>query len=270
MTTHINFIAYAIFMFALIGSAIGQNSPSGDEYIRIADEYKKNSKPDSALIYYEKASVEFQTAGKSEKFVNSYNQIGIILTRQDEYEKAKTYLEQALSKGISSLDTNYNLTLATTYISLGVIYNAEENYTQSLIYHYKALAIRLRQIGESDALVATSYGNIGNVYLNAKDYNNSIEAHLKAMKIREAVFGAASPEIIESFTNLGRAYREKKDYKTSLEYFEKALNNKIIQPGVTNKDLTKYYKNISDVYYLMNNKVQGDLYKSKTEETLKK
>ena len=86
------------------------------------------------------------------------------------------------------------------------------------------------------------------------------------MKIREKLFGETGVEVIQSYTGLGNAYREQKEYKTSLEYFEKALKRKIVQRGEGHKDLIKFYKNISEVYYLMNNKKQGDFYKSKSEE----
>ncbi|MGB4970988.1 MAG: tetratricopeptide repeat protein [Saprospiraceae bacterium] len=260
MITTKNIIAHALFLLISIYIVNGQNNPIADDYIRIADDFKKNSKPDSAIIYYEKASVEFQALGNIEKFISAYNQIGIILTRQDKYEQAKTYLEKGLSTGLSSLDTN-NLVIAMTYISLGVIYNAEENYDLSLICHYKALAIRLLKLGAYDAEVATSYGNIGNVHRNNKEFDKSIEAHLKAMKIREKIFGLTSAEIIESYVGLGNTYREKTDYSTSLVYFESALKNKITQRREGHKDLVKFYKYISDVYYLMGNKLKGDEYK---------
>ena len=236
-----------------------------DEYNKLAENHKKNSRPDSAIIYYEKASLEFQASNNMEGFVNTYNQICIILTRQDQYEKAKEYLNKALSTGLSTLDSN-NLITATTYISLGVVYNEEKNYNQSLTYHNKALSIRLLKLGEYHVDVATSYGNIGNVYLNSKNYDKSIEAHSKAMQIREKLFGKASAEIVESFYGLGNAYKEKKEYSISLEYYEKSLKNKIAQRGEGHKDLVKFYKKMSDVYYLMGNNKQGDFYKIKAEE----
>lgn len=264
MTSYKNLLAFTVFLLFFNNAITAQTATPGDEFLRRADDYKKNQQPDSAIIYYEKASFEFKKAGDPENLINAYNQLGTILTRQDKYEEAKSYLEKALTTGLSLPDTN-NLFIATTYITLGVINNAEENYNQSLIYHNKALAIRLLKLGEYHAEVATSYGNIGNVYLNSKNFDKSIEAHLKAMKIRAKVFGVSGAEIIESYANLGRAYREKKEYKTSLDYFEKALNNKIKQRGEGHKDLMKYYKNISELYYLMENKEQGDLYKTKAE-----
>ena len=86
------------------------------------------------------------------------------------------------------------------------------------------------------------------------------------MKIREQLLGKESVEVIQSYIGLGNAYKEKKDYKTSIDYFEKALQNKIKQRGQGHKDLVRYYNNISEVYYLMDNKAQGDFYKAKSEE----
>jgi len=260
-------IVIVLCVLCTINNLKAQSISPGNEYLLIAENHKKNQKPDSALVYYEKAAFEFQKQNNIEKFIHSYNQIGIVLTRQDKYKEAKTYLDKALATGLASLDSN-NLTIATTYISLGVIHNAEENYDQSLKCHYKALSIRLYKLGAQDALVATSYGNIGNVYRNSKDFDKSIDAHLKAMSIREHLFGTKSAEITESYVGLGHAFREKKEYMISLGYFEKALKNKIIQLGERHKDLAKHYNNISDVYYLMGIKEQGDLYKSKSEAVL--
>ncbi|MEP7198081.1 MAG: tetratricopeptide repeat protein [Saprospiraceae bacterium] len=238
------------------------------DYMQLADNYKKNQEPDSAIIYYKKAALGFESLHDIEKLINANNQIAVVLTRQDKYEEAKSFLMQALSLGLSSLDSN-NLLIANTYISLGVIYRAEEDYTQSLIYHYKALAIRLFKLGENSVEVATSFGNIGNVYLSIKDFEKSIEAHSMAMKIREKLFGEKSVEIIESYSGLGNAFRENRNFESSLEYFEKALNNKILQRGLGHKDLKKYYKNLSEVYYLKGDKLQGDAFSAKSEESLK-
>jgi tetratricopeptide (TPR) repeat protein len=269
MSTTKKRIVYILFMLIFINTAYAQNSERADEYLRIADNFKKEMKPDSAILFYEKAAGEFRTIGNTEKFVHAYTQTGVILTRQDNYEKAQTYLDQALATGLASLDTTTSLFLATTYLALGVNYSAQENYPQSLHYHNKALAIRLLKLGEYHADVATSYGNIGNVYFNNKEYEKAIAAHEKAMNIREKLFGSTGVEVIQSYTNLGNAYKALKDYKTSLTYYEKALQNKIIQVGPGHKDLVRFYKNVSDTYYRMGNTVQGDFYKIKSEEVVK-
>jgi tetratricopeptide (TPR) repeat protein len=261
-------LTYSLFLLITICPAAAQADSLASKYIRVAENFAKNTEVDSAMHYYEKAANRFQAAGSTEKFVNAYNHIGRLLTRQDKYEKAKTYLNKALLAAFASLDSSH-LEIANSYLHLGVIYAATEDYTQSLIYHQKALAIRLLKLGEYSGEVATSYGNIGNVHFRSKNFDKALEAHLFAAKIREKVYGKTSAEIIESYANLGNAYREKKNYRVALGYYEKALQNKITQRGQGHKDLAKYYKNISAVYYLMDNKEQGDVYKTKAEEVLK-
>jgi len=125
-----NSSAIILLMFCFINS-FGQSDSRGMEYMKIGNEFKKKEMPDSAVVYYEKASKEFEAPENTTKWINAYNQIGIILTRQDQYDKAKHYLDMALEKGIATLEEN-NLLLATTYISLGVVYSAQEEYAKSL------------------------------------------------------------------------------------------------------------------------------------------
>src|SRR5688572_20426848 len=265
MTMLKNIIACTLFLLASINGVEAQSGPRADEYMRLAEESNKDLKRDDAISYYEKASVEFHAVGNTEQFINSYNQIGIILTRQDKYERAKTYLDKALSTGLSTLDPNH-LAVATTYLALGVVYAAEDKFDQSLEVHNKALKIRLLKLGKYNAQVATSYGNIGNVYFRKKNYDRAIEIHLIAKQIREKVFGKNSVEVVGSYRGLGNAYREKKSYTKSLGFFEKVLRNQTIQLGQGHKDLAREYKSISEVYSLMGNKSKAEDYKLKAEE----
>lgn len=82
----INNLALLAILVASTSYLLAQ-SPS-DRYIHLADGFKQNAQPDSALLYYDKASLEFQKLGDFEKLANAYNQMGVILTRQDKYESA--------------------------------------------------------------------------------------------------------------------------------------------------------------------------------------
>ncbi|MES2850211.1 MAG: tetratricopeptide repeat protein, partial [Bacteroidota bacterium] len=209
-------------LIAVVNNTMAQSNATAEEYIRLAENYKNASKPDSAVALYEKAATEFERAGENEKVADAYNQMGSILARQDKFDSAKLFLQKALSICLSLQDTN-TLTIARTYITLGVVYAAEDNFTQSLVYHNRALDIRLMKLGEDNSEVATSYGNIGNVYLRSRNFENSLTAHLKAMHIREMLFGKNSSEIIQSYSGLGNVYREMKQYDLSLQYFEKGI-----------------------------------------------
>lgn len=254
-----------VFIFLNIaGSLMAQKDSLGYQYFSKAEDYKTKSNRDSAILFYKKALVEFEVSENIEQQVNALNQVGIVLTRQDKYEEAKTFLHKALNLAETQLDSN-NLYTAVTFLALGVVYNAEEDYNTSLKYHFKSLTIRSRVLGENNSDVATNYGNIGNVYLNNKEFDKSIEAHLKAMRIREFLYGNKGNEVIQSYTGLGNAYKAKQDYKNAYVYYEKALFNKIEQKGEGHKDLVKYYKYLSEVSYLMADTEKGDLYKFKAD-----
>ena len=251
-----------LFVFAV--PAFGQPNVTADELFKTADDFRSKSKPESAVEYYEKAAVEFSKAGNNEKAIDSYNQIGAILNRQDKYAQAKAFLGKALEIGRTSNKLE-SLAIATTYLNLGVTYGAENNFEESLKYHNKALSIRLAKLGTNNADVATSYGNIGNIYFRMKEYDRAIDVHLKAKEIREKVFGKNGTEVEQSYRNLGNAFREKKEYKQAINNYEKALAIKIAQVCPKHKDLIRYYKSISEVYGLMGDKALSEENRLKAE-----
>ena len=106
MTTIKTIIVFAFFAILSINvnTANGQDNTDAEGLLKIADEFRSKSDPDNAIVYYEKSAIEFNKNGNTEKTINSYNQIGTILNRQDKYDKAKTYLEKALAIGLSSND----------------------------------------------------------------------------------------------------------------------------------------------------------------------
>jgi tetratricopeptide (TPR) repeat protein len=246
-------------------AANAQDIAQANEYFSTADSLKKAGAPDSAIYYFEKAATSFRALQQHKLHAESLNQLGVILTRQDKYTEAKKMLDSALVIGLRELGEN-TATVANTYIGLGVIYNALEDYNQSLRFHHKSLSIRLKVLGKHHTDVATSYGNIGNVYLNAKEYSNAIKNHTHALRIRKKLYGGNGIELVESYNGLGNTYREKGDYKKSLEAFQESLRLRKLKFGETHKSVAKTCKDISNVYYLMKNQEQGDLYKKKAEE----
>src|SRR5689334_20243454 len=92
-------------------SQVQEFESPGFAYFKLAQDYRTNSKTDSALFYYEKAAIQFKREKRTENLVNTYNQIGTIYTRQDQYEKALPFLKEALSIGLASLEDNH-LTVA--------------------------------------------------------------------------------------------------------------------------------------------------------------
>jgi tetratricopeptide (TPR) repeat protein len=237
---------------------------SGNELLVIAENFKASNIADSAIKYFQRASVAFEAEKNIALFIHANNQAGILLTRQDKYEEAKTILKKSLI-AVDDLTDSIQLLIATTYLGLGVAYGGEEDFENSLANHNKSLQIRLRILGPEHRDVATNYGNIGNIYFRKKEYDAAIDNHTKALHIRQKLFGEMGVEVIQSYANLGNAFREQKKFDTALNYFEKALAGKIAQVGEGHKELSRYYKSISDVYFLMKKEDLGDSYLKKSQ-----
>lgn len=249
------------FMASICQLMMGHKQLEPEELVEVAEQYRSNQQNDSAMLYYSWAASGFDAENKIEKSIDVYNLMGIQLTRQDKYPQALEYLNKALALGQKYPD-KHPLGIATTQISLGVVFNAQNQFDLSLEHHFKALKIRMDILGSDHEDVATSYGNIGNVQRNKGEFDLSIEAHRMAMSIREKIFGPESPQIVESYVGLGRAFKEKKDYNKALDYFQKALKNKKLQFGNSAKDLSRFHRFISDTYYAMGNTEMGDQYKN--------
>jgi tetratricopeptide (TPR) repeat protein len=262
---HRTCLVAAFTLLALVSGADAQSGAGADAYLATADDLYRNARQDEAIGSYQKAAEEFRRLGDIAKFAYSFNQIGIILTRQDRYEQARSYLDKALAAGLASLGPD-DLTVASTYLALGVVHSAEGQFDRSLEVHGKALAIRLKRLGKFASSVATSYGNIANVHFRKQDYDQAIAAHMLALEIREKVFGPDGPEIVESFRGLGNAYREKQDYPRALVYFERALQNKIAQLGNGHRDLGRYYLQLGEVHSLAGNEAMASEYRMKAQE----
>jgi tetratricopeptide (TPR) repeat protein len=258
-------IVLLVFNLSLTVSPVKASSLiSGNELLKVGEDFKKSNSPDSAIKYFKLAALEFEKEKNTASFIHANNQAGILLTRQDNYSEAKSILEKSLFAANDPSDS-IQLLIATTYISLGVVFGGEDDFVRALVNHNKALEIRLRILGNDHRDVATSYGNIGNIYFRKKEYDEAIVNHTKALQIRQKLFGEMGVEVIQSYANLGNAFREQKKFDTALNYFEKALAGKIAQVGEGHKELSRYYKSISDVYYLMKKADLGDSYLKKSQ-----
>ena len=138
--------------------------------------------------------------------------------------------------------------VATSYNSIGGIYDSQGDYPKALEYYSKALDIREKTLGAEHPNVATSYNNIGNVYDSLGDYPKALEYYLKDLTICEKVLGAEHPNVATSYNNIGCVYDSQGDYSKALEYYLKDLTicEKVL--GAEHPNVATSYNNIGCVY----------------------
>lgn len=158
--------------------------------------------------------------------VSVMNEISEILWRTGNYDSAMTYAQQAMEmaekdSGSDNADIakKGKILLAQAYRLYGIIYRHHGNYSKSLEYHLRALALNKETGNKSGIMV--NLNNIGIVYWNMENYPKALEYFKNALDLAEAI--GDKNNVGANIGNLGILYRDMGNYSKALEYDLKAM-----------------------------------------------
>ncbi len=161
---------------------ISDSSGLAFNYIRLGLYYERN-KPDSAYIYYSKASKIYSEIEKKRPFHHGRALVGMAIAQR----KVKNYAESASStiaaiRQFEKLD-NVGLNLSVAYSNLGIVSNNLEDYDNAIKYHMKSIdhASGIKNQEEREVL---AYNNMGIVYKNQRKYDKAIKSYLKGLEYK--------------------------------------------------------------------------------------
>jgi CHAT domain-containing protein len=197
------------------------SSPAG-RYFAQAENFFKEAKYDSAIVYLEKARAGYEAAGNWEGVVHADNKIGENQAEMGAYEQALELLNKTLALGRSKFGEQHRL-VAATYHHLGYTNWRQGKLDEALAHHKKALALRLAVLGERHAEVAQSYHFLGEVYQTQGDLERAIAFHELGLSIRKATLGERDAAVAESYNTMAGDHWFKGDYDKALDYCHKAL-----------------------------------------------
>ena len=139
----------------------------------------RNSNPETAIQFGNKAIDWAKKTGDMEQLVKGYSYIGVCHRNLGNYSDALEYyelgVENARKYGVTEQE-------AYGYVNLGNLYIYQENYDEAEKQLYKAKALG-EQLNDS-AIIAYAYLNLGRTRLGKKDYDKSEENFFKALDIR--------------------------------------------------------------------------------------
>ena len=207
--------------------------------LELGDQYEHN-KPDSALIYYNKA-LDLSKEIKSQTLIAKCSRyIGIIYYYQGFYTKAIDYHIKSLNafkiigdkKGISG-----------SYNNIGLVYENQGIYTKAISYYLKSLKIS-EEIGDKK-VIFSAYNNIGGVHYTQGAYDKALSYFFKSLKISEEIGNKEG--IADSYNNIGSIYWEQGREDESIQYHIKSL--KIKEEIGDKRGLFNSYQNMGNLYY---------------------
>lgn len=186
-------------------------------YIALGHLHHKNRKYRDALSYdslaLKYATEGGYTRGEAWAYANlgrEYAATNRISESNELYEKS---LELELSFGDSESET-----LTTLYNQLGISNRILGNYSQSVDYLEKGIA--LAEKGNNRRLLGLMYMNVANTLVETSNYDNAIAYHMKAIGIWDLLGDRSG--MAQSYNNLAILFRRNTEYEKSLAYLRKA------------------------------------------------
>ncbi len=171
----------------------------------------RNSAPDSAMIYFERAISEANALGELYLEMNASKKAGVFLGRNADYSNALVHFKRALAINRQLKDAKEE---AGDLSNLGIVYKYLGDYGQSLQYYYQSLGIA-DSLGDK-GLMATAYENIGILYDVKDELDRSMESYFKAMVLKRSL----GEDLSSLYNNIGILKRRTGEYDASIYYLK--------------------------------------------------
>ena len=115
--------------------------------------------------------------------------------------------------------TDKEIEIANVLSHIGVIYSRLGKYEDALEYNYKSLAIKEKL--EDKIGIGRNFNNIGILYKYLHQYDKAQEYYFKALQVFQEVDSLHDQCFV--YNNIGVIYRIKKEFKKALEYHQLSL-----------------------------------------------
>ena len=216
--------------------------------------------PDSSIHYYARALESFQELDDTVRIVVTQLNLSIIYKNRGWYDEALETAFDALSRQETKTPDR---TLASLYNTVGSVYMLIKDYSNAIVYHKKALAIR-ETIGYTKG-VRQSHNNLGDVYIRTHSYDSALSHLSKAEQINQV--GDDVITLGSTFNFMGVTYLKKANFKKAEFYLRRALTIK--------KELgerfyeTTVLNNLGELKLATGNYKQAELYLNQAEALTK-
>ena len=221
----------------------------------------------------------------------SYNNLGLIYSYQDNHLLAFKSFEQALKirnnnhsvtySGLSKLHFrmgNYQIALeyqykclekqpktvsslvANTFVEIGKICGAINDYHKALEMFEKAIGYQRKALSSDHPDLGYTYIAMGLMYSNFNQEQKAFDCIKKAFKLQSKSLPNNHPDFGETFKNFGILYKKKRDFDQALHYFFQLLENQLKTLSWKHPEVADTYLVIGNTYLEKNNFDQALIY----------
>lgn len=184
----------------LIAEALKDHAAKAKVYIAMGNYYcDKNESSSSAYDYYYKAYRSYSQTKDAVKMAKTLLRLAILEKNTRNYLKSKESCFLALEL-LGNKPTEF---LESIYNNLGIVYGELKDVKTSVIYHKKALALRL--YNKQEELTVQSYNNIATAYVDNGDLDNATVYFKKGLSYRATTlqqFPEEYARLLDNYTHL--------------------------------------------------------------------
>ncbi|WP_103864027.1 CHAT domain-containing protein [Aquimarina sp. I32.4] len=234
-------------LYCYIGYAqTAKDTLVASQYFSEAEVWYAQKKPDSAIVYYNKALSEFAKINNLKRVADCY--AAIAKSHKDAYnfDIALLYAQTSLGMRLQ-LFSEKDPEIATSYTGLGHILKAKDQYQDAMSYYQKALDIRLHVFGENNHHVGNSYRHIGTIHHVLAQYDKALSYYVKALYLQQQFYGKTHPNIAETYIDFGTTYYHLGKYDKALSYYQKALRIRTVAFGDHSPEVGLCYNHIGNI-----------------------
>lgn len=232
------------------------DSTLANEYYSMAKKFSMEAQYDSAVCYYNKASVIFLNERIWSKYINCMKHIGYTYGLRASFDSAFFYLDKGFQTGFKVLDRNHGI-IASLYLTYGELYRHKDEYEKAMHYYQQALKIWIKKYDPVNPLndltislsLTACYNNIGLVYEFRGDYDEAINYFRQAITLWLKTDNILNPDLAYAYNNLGIVYAYKYEYAEAIEYYQKSLSIIIEVLGTEHPFIARCYGNLGNVYF---------------------
>jgi tetratricopeptide (TPR) repeat protein len=160
------------------------------------------------------AARQYQSIKDSVGLGYTYNNIGEVYKKLNDYDKALEYLFK--SKALKKYDT---ASQALTLYNIAEVYLLQNKIKEAEEYLDESLTIALYE--ENERVIAFNFWGIGTIDRKAKNYDKALNSYHKAETIWKKIGEIRS--LVKTYQEIAEIYREQRQYAQAEEYLTKAM-----------------------------------------------
>ncbi len=182
--------------------------------------YNTQGNTQKAIIFQKKAIALLDKSKNAKELAKLYMSIGNSLHLIGAFDKALSYLQQALHSLTTLKDSAQ---IANAHTNLSLVFLSKKQYQKALNAAQIALNIRTNISVKNYHKIDASHQNVGLIYNHYGKYPKALEYFHKSLKYCQKKYGKRHPSIASTCVNIASGYQKQEKYDLSLNNYHKAI-----------------------------------------------